>query len=146
MRKVYVALLGLFAIAIAVQFYLAAVGAFDKPQDDDSFAAHRINGLMVIPLLGVLATIAAAVAKLGGRTIGLTLLAVGLVILQRPIQVISEAFNTSAGDTTTASVLVFGLHAINGLAIIMLAGGLMRRARGSLAAPAPVEASRSGAV
>lgn len=135
MRKAYFVLVALFAIATMVQFYLAAVGAFDAPRDDNSFAAHRVNGLMVLPLLGVLAAIAAALAKLGGRVIGRTLLALGLVLLQRPIQVVAEAFNTSTDETTTGSVLVFGIHAVNGLVIMMMVGNLARRARQAMAAP-----------
>lgn len=137
MRKVYVVLLGLLILAIAVQFYLAGTGAFDNPRTDDSFAVHRINGMMVIPLITLLATVVGALARVGGRLVALTILPLGLVILQSVIRMVSDAFNTSAGDSTATSSAIFGLHALNGLIIMALAGYLMRQGRRLLAAPRP---------
>ena len=54
MRRVFVVLSGLLFLAILSQFYFAAVGAFDRPQDDDSFALHSVTGMMIIPLLSIL--------------------------------------------------------------------------------------------
>lgn len=143
MRKVYVALLGVLAIAIAIQFYLAASGAFETPRTEDSFAMHRINGMMVIPVLALLATVAGALARVGGRLVALTILPIGLIILQSVIRAVAEAFDTSSGDSTAASMAIFGLHAFNGLAIMALAGYLMRRARALLAGPRPSAPART---
>ncbi|MFR9776112.1 DUF6220 domain-containing protein [Micromonospora sp. MS34] len=143
MRKVYVILVGLLTVSIAVQFYLAASGAFETPQTDDSFAAHRTVGFMVIPGLALLATLAGALARVGGRLIALTILPVGLVVLQSVTRVVADAFNTSAGDSTGVSTAIFGLHALNGLAIMALSGYLMRRARALLRGPQPSEPARA---
>jgi len=128
-RRVYVAVLGLLFVAIVFQFYLAASGAFDKPQDDDSFALHRINGMAVVTGLSVLATIVGALARVGARTVALTIVPALLVVVQMLIRAIAEAFEASNGDTTGASVAIFGLHALNGMAIMLVTVILLRRAR-----------------
>src|SRR5204862_158317 len=79
MRRVFFVLAGLLLAAVVVQFYFAAVGAFAKPQDDRSFALHDLNGMLVIPLLSLLATAAAALARAPGRLVGLAVAPGGLV-------------------------------------------------------------------
>ena len=149
MRKVYLGLSGLLMLALLLQFYFAAVGAFARPQQDDSFAVHDMIGMVAIPLLAILATIAAAVAKAPGRLIGLTILPLGLVILQVLIVELGRALNDDADATTTAGLIILGLHAINGLALLGVGGTILRRARllaGGTASPStPVESTRSGA-
>ncbi|GII29284.1 DUF6220 domain-containing protein [Planotetraspora mira] len=129
MRKVYLGLAGLMLAAVMVQWYLAAVGAFDKPQEDDSFALHSMNGMMIIPILSLLATVAAALSKAPGRTIGLTILPLGLIIVQVLIIALGNALNDSSGNTTPASLAVLGLHAINGMAIAAVSAMVFRQAR-----------------
>jgi len=142
-RRVYTALTGLLLLAVLVQFYFAAVGAFTKPQTDKSFVLHSVTGMLVIPLLSLLATIVAALARAPGRLIGLSILPLGLVVVQVLIIVLGDAVSGSADTTTPAGVAVLGLHAINGLAIMGVAGVLFRRAR-TLAAT-PREATVAGA-
>ena len=128
MRKVYFGLSILILVAVVLQFYFAAVGAFAKPQTDSSYGLHSIDGMMVIPLLSILATIAAAVARAPGRLIGLAIAPLGLVVVQVLIIAVGKAF--SDGDTTTPTALVFyGLHAVNGLAILGVAGANLRASR-----------------
>jgi len=135
-RKVFLGLSGLLMLAVVAQFYFAATGAFTKPQADDSYALHAMNGMLVIPLLSVLATVAAAVARAPGRLIGFTLLPLGLVIVQVLIVVLGGALTgTTEERTTTGGLVILGLHAINGLAIMAVAGTILRRAR--LLATAP---------
>ena len=138
MRRVYTVLAGLLLLAVVVQFYFAAVGAFAKPQDDKSFALHSLTGMLVIPLLSILATIAAAVARAPGRLIGMTILPLGLVIVQVLIVVVGRAFNTDADTTTPAGLAILGLHALNGIAIGGVAGRAFTAARRLSAAPVPV--------
>jgi hypothetical protein len=128
-RRVYTALTGLLLLAVLVQFYFAAVGAFTKPQTDKSFVLHSVTGMLVIPLLSLLATIVAAVARAPGRLIGLSILPLGLVVVQVLIIVLGNAVSGGSDTTTAAGVAVLGLHAINGLAIMGVAGALFRRAR-----------------
>jgi hypothetical protein len=147
MRKVYVGLSALLLLAVLAQFYFAAVGAFTKPQKDDSYALHDLTGMMIIPLISLLATVAAAVARAPGRLIGLTILPLGLVIVQVLIVALGRAVSGGTEDSTTpAGLAILGLHAINGLAIMAVAGLVLRRAR-LLAATAratePTAAARS---
>jgi hypothetical protein len=122
--------------AVVLQFYFAAVGAFAKPQTDSSYGLHSIDGMVVIPLLSILATVAAAAARAPGRVVGLAIAPLGLVIVQVLIIVGGKAF--SDGDTTTpAALVVYGLHAVNGLAIMALAGANLRASR-LFAVAAPV--------
>jgi hypothetical protein len=134
-RRVYLALSGLLLLAILAQFYFAAVGAFAKPQDDNSFALHDLDGSIIIPALSLLLTIVAAVARAPGRLIGLSALPLGLVVVQMLIVALGRALNTSADQTTPAGLAILGLHAVNGLAIMAVAGTLMRRARELAGAP-----------
>jgi hypothetical protein len=136
-RRVYLVLSILLLAAVAAQFYFAAVGAFAKPQTDSSFALHDLTGSIIIPVLSLLLTIAAAVARAPGRLIGLSILPLGLVILQMLIVVVGRAFNDAGDQTTAVGLAILGLHALNGLAIGGVAGMLLRRARQLNAAPAP---------
>jgi hypothetical protein len=129
-RRAFVTLAGLMVLAVVVQFYFAAVGAFAKPQDDDSFALHLMDGMMIIPVLSLLATLVAALARAPGRLIGLTALPIGLVALQVLITEVGKSLGSSTEDNTTPAALAFlGLHAINGLVIMAVVGITMRRAR-----------------
>lgn len=144
-RKVYAALAGLLLAAAVVQMYLAAVGAFDKPQDDSSFALHSMNGMMVIPVLSLVATAAAAAAKAPGRQIGLTVLPVGLVIVQALIVALGGLFDDSTGNTTPLSLAILGLHALNGMAVMGVCGMVFRNARRLASAkPTASEAAAEG--
>jgi hypothetical protein len=141
-RRVYVALAGLLLLAVLAQFYFAAVGAFDKPQEDNSFVLHSMTGMLVIPVISLLATVAAAASRAPGRLIGLTILPVGLVIVQVLIIAVGKALDDSTGNTTPAGLAILGLHAINGLATMAVAGLVFRRAR--ILATAPDGAATAG--
>jgi hypothetical protein len=141
MRKVFVAICGLLLLAILVQFFFAGMGAFDKPRDDDSFAAHRAFGNMIIPLLSLLLIVAAALAKAPGRLIGLAAVPLGLTILQILIVVLGRAVaGGEDSDTSGGSLVILGLHAVNALIMMGVAGTIMRQARmfamGTAATPA----------
>jgi hypothetical protein len=130
MRKVFVAVSVLLFLAVLAQFYLAGVGAFDRPQDDGSFEPHRIVGMAVIPLLSVLATVVAALARAPGRLIGLAIAPFGLVVVQLLIVAIGNAISGGEdADTSAAALVVLGLHAVNGLFMLGVTTQLMRRAR-----------------
>jgi len=148
-RRAYVTLAGLMVLAVVVQFYFAAVGGFAKPQDDQSFALHLMDGMMIIPALSLLATLVAALARAPGRLIGLTALPLGLIALQVLITEVGKGLGASTEDNTTPAALAFlGLHAINGLAIMAVVGITMRGARQfaatpRIAAPAAAPSSES---
>jgi hypothetical protein len=135
-RRAYVALAGLMVLAVVAQFYFAAVGAFAKPQDDQSFALHLMGGMMIIPVLSLLATLVAALARAPGRLIGLTAVPIGLIVLQVLITEVGKSLGASAEDNTTPAALAFlGLHALIGLALMAVVGITMRGARRFAAAP-----------
>ncbi|HEX6685477.1 MAG TPA: DUF6220 domain-containing protein [Candidatus Limnocylindrales bacterium] len=135
MRRVYVVIVGLLLASGALQFYFAAVGAFTKPQTDDSYSLHLINGRMVLPLLALLAIGAAALARAGGKLVGLTSLVLGLLVVQTLIIVLGNAIGGATEQrTTTLSLTILGLHAVNGIVIMGVASTVMRRARNLMAA------------
>lgn len=137
MRKFFVAVAVAMFLAVLVQFYLAGVGAFDRPQDDGSFELHRIVGMAVIPLLSVLATIAAALARAPGRLIGLAIAPLGLVLVQQLIVVVGDAIAGGGdADTSAGALVVLGLHAVNGLFTMGVTFQVLRRARAFAAAAA----------
>jgi hypothetical protein len=143
MRRVFVVLSGLLFLAILAQFYFAAVGAFDRPQDDDSFALHSVTGMMIIPVLSILTAIAAAVARAPGRLVGMSLAPLGLVVVQVLIIVVGNVISGGAEeDTGAGGLFVLGLHAVNALFVMGAAAAVLRRARAFAAEqPSTVEPS-----
>jgi hypothetical protein len=136
-RKVFAGLAIVLVLAVVAQFYFAATGAFDTAPKDESFQAHRALGFGIV-LFAVLLTIVAALARMPGRIIGMTGLIAGLGVGQGLIAALANAFDDTGDTSTTAGQLVFGLHAINGLVILHLAGTVARRAR-ALRRPAGID-------
>jgi Family of unknown function (DUF6220) len=134
MRRLYLALAGLLLFTVFAQFFLAATGGFDRPRDDESFALHMIVGTMVVPAISLLATVVATLARAPGRLVGLTILPVGLVVLQMLIGAVARIGGTD-DETTVGGQIVFGLHAINGLAILAVAWAVFAGARTLLTTP-----------
>jgi hypothetical protein len=139
MRRFFAGLATLQMLAVVAQFFLAASGAFDTAPNDESFQTHRTLGAGII-LLAVLVTIAAAIARMPGRLIGLSGLVAGLAVVQFVIRAIASAFD-GTGASTTAGELVFGLHAVNGLAILVVTGMIVRQARQLSGSAVPVRAA-----
>jgi hypothetical protein len=136
MRKVFTGLAILLTVAVLVQFFLAAYSAFDTAPNEEAFQPHRAVGYGIL-FFAILMTIVAAAARMPGRLIGMTGLVAGLVLVQALIAMIARAFG-DADSSTTAGQLVFGLHAINGLIIMGVAGGIARRTRELSRPAAPV--------
>jgi hypothetical protein len=135
MRRIYVILVGLLLASGGLQFYFAAVGAFTRPQTDDSYALHLVNGRMVMPILAVLAVIAAALAKAPGKLVAQTLLPFGLLIVQSLIIVLGNVIGGATEQRSTPVALaILGLHALNGMALMGVASVIMRKARTHLKA------------
>jgi len=127
-RRVAAGLAALLAVAIVAQFYLAASAAFDTAPKEESFQAHRALGYVIL-LLALLSTAACALARLPGRLVGMAALVAGLGVLQPVIRLVAAAFDDAGGGSTRTGVLVFGLHALNGLLMMGLAATVSRRAR-----------------
>ncbi|WP_426504449.1 DUF6220 domain-containing protein [Dactylosporangium sp. McL0621] len=133
MRKAFAGLAALFLLAVVIQFFLAASGAFNTAPSEESFRAHRALGYVIF-LLAVVLVIVAAVARMSGRLIGMAGMVTGLVVLQVLIAVLARVLDT--GDmTTTVGQLVFGLHGVNGLAIVALSVRILRQAQALASGP-----------
>ncbi|MEV0810636.1 DUF6220 domain-containing protein [Micromonospora sp. NPDC050200] len=128
MRRLFAGLAALLALVIVVQFFLAASAAFNTAPKDESFQMHRALGYVIF-FFAVLLTIVAVLARMPGRLIGMTGLVAGLVVVQVLIREFAGAFDDTGGTSTAAGQLVFGLHAVNGLMILAVAGTVARRAR-----------------
>jgi hypothetical protein len=124
MRKAFAGLAILLLLVVVAQFYLAASGAFSTASNDESFRPHRALGYVVF-LLPVVMAIVAALVRMPGRLIAMAALVAGLTAVQVLIAKVAEA----SGDGTTAGELIFGLHAVNGLIILAVAGMIVRQAR-----------------
>ncbi len=77
----------------------------------------------------------AALAKAPGRLIGLTILPLGLVVVQALIAVLANAFTDAAGASTPLGLTIAGLHALNGIVAVHVVVSVHRAAR-KLASPA----------
>ncbi len=127
MRRVFAVLASLLALVVVAQFFLAASGAFDSAPNDESFRTHRALGYGLV-VFAILSTVVAALARMPGRLVGMTGLVAGLGAGQGVIRAIAAAFNDTGDASTTAGTLVFGLHAVNGLIMLAVAGTVARRA------------------
>lgn len=125
MYRIFTVLSALLALAIGAQFFLAASGAFDTAANDEAFAPHRSLGYAIL-LFAVLMTIVGAVARVPGRLIGMTGLVAALVLVQSLIRALADGLADTGGS---AGQIVFGLHAINGLVIMGIAGNIAGQAR-----------------
>ena len=139
MRKAFVAVAALVMLAVVVQFFLAASGAFDSAPNEEAFRPHRSLGYLIV-LLSVVLTLVAAIARMPSRIIGMSGLVAGLAVLQPVIAVIARAFGDT-GETSTAGNIVFGLHAINALIMMGVARNVLKAAR---ELDAPANAARAG--
>jgi hypothetical protein len=136
MRKIYAVLAGLQLLAVLAQFYFAAVGAFAHPQTDRSYALHGVDGTIVIPIVAVLATGAAALARVPGRLVWATIAPLGLVVVQVLILLVGFKLTGSTEERTTPAGLdILGLHALGGLATLGVAGYVFTQARALVGVP-----------
>ncbi|WP_328472962.1 DUF6220 domain-containing protein [Actinoplanes sp. NBC_00393] len=129
MRRLFVIVSGVLLAAFALQFVFAAVGAFTEPGGDDSYALHSITGMAIIPALCLLTILCAVLARAPGRVVGLTVLPLGLVILQALIAMLAGAFTDASGASTPVSLTIGGLHAVNGIIAVHVVVGVMRAAK-----------------
>jgi Family of unknown function (DUF6220) len=147
LRRVFAVLATLLLLVVVAQFFLAASGAFDTAPKDESFQPHRALGYGIF-VFAVLSTIVAALARMPRRLVGMTGLIAGLTVGQVLIGALADAFNGAGDTSTTAGQLIFGLHAVNGLAIVAVTGTVARRARAlarSAVAGRPADAGGDGA-
>jgi hypothetical protein len=113
-RILYFGLAALYLAAVVVQFFLAGLGTFGG-----DFDPHAVLGFIIgIGSLALL--VVAAVGRLPRTMLGLTVLLVGLNVLQFVLPNI---------DTDE----IAALHPVNGVAIVFLAHVLMQRSRRFLA-------------
>jgi hypothetical protein len=122
----------LLHVLIGIQFFLAGYGAIGTGSPDESFSLHIMNG-RVIAVVAVLGILFAALARSGGKLVGLAAGVFGLVVLQSLIALVSVA-------GTTPGQIIFGFHAINALMIMGLAEASGRLAKQLLADRKPVGA------
>lgn len=121
MKKVFTVLAAVLLLAVVVQFFLAAMGAFDSAPSEQAFAPHRTLGYVIF-FLAIVLTVVGAIARMPGRIIGTAGLVVGLVLLQVVIAEVSQAIGA-------AGHIVFGLHAVNAIAIGGVSQTIVQRSR-----------------
>jgi hypothetical protein len=131
MLRVYRVWTMLLHALIGVQFFLAGYGALGTGSPDESFSLHIMNGRLigVVALVGILF---AALARSGGKLVGLSAGVFGLVLLQSVIALVSVA-------GTVPGQIIFGFHAINALMIMGLAEASGRLAKRLLDERRPAE-------
>lgn len=131
MRKVFFINSLLVLAAIATQYYLAAVGVFSD--SEDGFATHGNNGRMVLPILFILLIVFAALSRAGKRIVWLSVLMLGLLIMQTLIFILTGLIFGVGPETPNppfAAILTVSLHAINPLIIVWVGVIVARRAYG----------------
>jgi len=142
MRKAFAGLAILLLLVVVAQFFFAGSGAFSTASRE-FFRPHHALGYVIF-ILSVVMTIVAALARMPGRLIGMAALVAGLTAVQVVIGVLARAFG-DPGDSTTAGPLIFGLHAVNGLVILAVAGMLVWQTRAVSRSAAPTRPAGAGA-
>ncbi len=126
--KLFAGGLLLFLVAGLVQIFLAGAGVFDingqKVEDATSFDPHRTLGF-AMGGLAVALVVLALVAGAGVRTIVVTLV---VALLANVVQSLLAVWGED-------SAVLGGLHALDGLASLGLAGFLFGEARERAASP-----------
>ena len=128
MRKAFIIVSTILLASFVLQFAFAAVGAFTKPAGDDAYALHSVNGTVLIPVLTLLTTLFAALAKAPGRLIGLAILPLGLVVVQALIAVLANSFTDAAGASSPLGLTIAGLHALNGIVAVHVVVSVLQAA------------------
>jgi uncharacterized protein DUF6220 len=118
LTTVYRVLAIVTTVAIVLQFFLAGFGAFHdyRSGETNDFAAHEKVGY-VIAILSLLMIVAAALARLGGRAVGMV---TGLFVLAGPVQVLLAHLGTGHSEVWGA------LHATVGALILGFMFTLLR--------------------
>lgn len=114
-RIIYFGVVAIYLVGALVQFFLAGLGVFGAATYD----AHQAFGLILV-LVALVLLVLALVARLPRTTVLLTLLLLGLNVLQMFLA------NVDVEE-------VAALHPVNGVAILFLAHTLMQRSRRYLA-------------
>jgi Family of unknown function (DUF6220) len=122
MRKAFAGLATLLLLVVVAQFFFAATGASSTAPCDESYRPHHALGYVIF-VVAVAMAIVAALARMPARLIGMSALVAGLTA----VQVLIAELAKGLGDTT--GPLVFGLHAVNGLAILAVAWIIFRQSR-----------------
>jgi multisubunit Na+/H+ antiporter MnhE subunit len=110
-RVIYFGLVGLYLAAALVQFFLAGLAVFG----DTSFDPHTVLGF-ILGITSLVLLIVALVARLPRTLLLLTVLLVGLNVLQMVLA------NIDVSE-------IAALHPVNGVAIVFLAYELTQRSR-----------------
>jgi hypothetical protein len=121
MRKAFAGLAIVLMLTVVAEFYFAARGGFSTAPRAESYQPHHALGYVIF-LLPLVMAIAAALARLPRRLIGLSLLVSGLTSIQVLIAKVAHAAGDQAGP------FIFGLHAVSGLAIPAVAWLILRQA------------------
>jgi hypothetical protein len=122
MRKVFLALAGLLLLVVVTQFFFAASGAFGR--SEEAYRPHHIFGYVIFIVAAVVA-IVGAMARVRGRLVGEAASVAGLTGLQVIIAEVAGSFDHGS----LAGQLIFGCHALTGLAILGVSGLIFRQAR-----------------
>jgi len=109
---VYRAALTVFLLMGAVQIFLAGLGVFSSA-GDPGFGPHRMVGFAMAAVALVILVLA-ALARAGGR-------AIGVAVLLFLLAAVGQSLLAAIGED---SAFVGGLHALDGLVILGLAGFL----------------------
>lgn len=109
--RVWMVILG---ILLGLQFLLAGYGVYGGGSIGDDFELHILNGrlITVVTLLGILF---AALARAGGRLVGLAAILLGMVVLQSVIVLVST-------EGTVVGQVIFMLHVAVGIGMMEVAG------------------------
>ena len=119
--------LGVFLVCGVVQIFLAGLGVFSSSADDPGIEPHRFFAL-VLAGIAFVAFVLAALARAGLRAVGLCVLLFVLVFLV-------QGFLAVWGREQSA--WFGGLHALDGLIILGLAGYLFGSSSSGRSAVSP---------
>lgn len=121
MLKFFRIWLGAIHVLIGVQFFLAGYGALGTGDTAEAFSMHIMGGRL-IGAFSLLAILFAALARAGGKLVGMAAGVFGLAFLQFLIAMVS------VGGTVPGQI-IFGFHAVNALMVVGLVEATSRHVK-----------------
>lgn len=121
MRKAFAGLATLLLLVVVAQFYFAASGGFSTGPDRAAYRPHHALGYVIF-LLPMAMAVVAALARMPRRLTWLAVLVTGLATVEVVIAKVAMASSSAVGG------LVFGLHAVCGIALLAATWTIFRQA------------------
>lgn len=144
MNRILPALSAALVIALIIQLYFAAFGAFGDRDATGGFAIHEAVARFVLAPLAILTPVGVALARRPGRVVAIAFLPFALIVVQFLLFLVARLLGseTHPGGADLAGAVVLGLHGLAGVGTLAVAVRLLWLLRPTAGRPAAGPATR----